>query len=151
RTLPALHELDCDAAGFEWLVMDDAERSVFAWLRKGRGPQQRCLGGVNFTPEIYRDYRIKVPFSGRWREVLNTDAGVYGGSNVGNGGAVNTLDEGRISEGSPFFSAPGCNFSRPGALTCGSRPGRRIRSGSPGTAGAPISRCFRPMPRRSSF
>jgi 1,4-alpha-glucan branching enzyme len=98
RTLPALHELDCDAAGFEWLVMDDAERSVFAWLRKGRQTQQRCLVVVNFTPEIYRDYRIKVPFSGRWREVLNTDSGVYGGSNVGNGGAVNTLDEGRIPE-----------------------------------------------------
>jgi 1,4-alpha-glucan branching enzyme len=98
RTLPALHELDCDSAGFEWLVMHDAERSVFAWLRKGRQTRDRCLVVANFTPEIHRDYRIKVPFPGRWCEVLNTDAAVYGGSDVGNGGAVDTLDEGTGSE-----------------------------------------------------
>jgi 1,4-alpha-glucan branching enzyme len=98
RTLPALHELDCDSAGFEWLVMHDAERSVFAWLRKGRQTQDRCLVVVNFTPEVYRDYRIKVPFPGSWREVLNTDAAAYGGGNVGNGGAVGTLDEGTVPE-----------------------------------------------------
>jgi 1,4-alpha-glucan branching enzyme len=100
RTFPALHELDCDGAGFEWLVADDAERSVFAWLRKGRRTSERCLVVVNFTPEVYRDYRIKVPFSGVWREVLNTDSAHYGGSNVGNGnsGGVRTLDEGMIPE-----------------------------------------------------
>jgi 1,4-alpha-glucan branching enzyme len=88
RTLPALHELDCEDAGFEWLIMDDANHSVFAWLRKGRETRQRCLVVVNFTPEVYRDYRIRVPFPGTWREVLNTDAALYGGSNVGNAGAV---------------------------------------------------------------
>jgi 1,4-alpha-glucan branching enzyme len=98
RTVPALHELDCDASGFEWLVMHDADRSVFAWLRKGRQTRERCLVVVNFTPQVYRDYRIKVPFSGIWREVLNTDSALYGGSDVGNGGAVNTLDEGTIPE-----------------------------------------------------
>ena len=98
RTLPALHELDCDGAGFEWLVMHDTERSVFAWLRKGRQTHERCLVVLNFTPEVYLDYRIKVPFSGVWREVLNTDSALYGGSNVGNGGAVNTLNEGMIPE-----------------------------------------------------
>ncbi len=98
RTLPALHELDCDGAGFEWLVMHDAERSVFAWLRKGRQTRERCLVVINFTPKVYRDYRIKVPFSGIWREVLNTDSDRYGGTNVGNGGAVRTLDEGMIPE-----------------------------------------------------
>jgi 1,4-alpha-glucan branching enzyme len=98
RTLPALHELDCDAEGFEWLVMHDADRSVFAWLRKGRRTDDRCLVVVNFTPQIHRDYRVKVPFFGRWREVLNTDAGTYGGSNVGNGGGVHTLDESTIPE-----------------------------------------------------
>jgi len=98
RTLPALHELDCDGAGFEWLVMHDANRSVFAWLRKGRESHDRCLVVVNFTPEVYRDYRIKVPFSGTWRELINTDAALYGGSNVGNGGAVRTLDEGMVPE-----------------------------------------------------
>jgi 1,4-alpha-glucan branching enzyme len=98
RTIPALHELDCEDAGFEWLVMHDAERSVFAWLRKGRETHERCLVVVNFTPEVYRDYRIKVPFSGTWREVLNSDSAIYGGSNIGNEGAVRTLDEGAIPE-----------------------------------------------------
>jgi 1,4-alpha-glucan branching enzyme len=98
RSVPALHELDCDSAGFEWLVMHDADRGVFAWLRKGRDPRARCLVVVNFTPEIYRDYRIRVPFPGTWREVLNTDAAGYGGSNVGNAGAIRTLDEGSVPE-----------------------------------------------------
>jgi 1,4-alpha-glucan branching enzyme len=98
RTVPALHELDCEDAGFEWLIMHDAERSAFAWLRKGRQTHERCLVVVNFTPEVYRDYRIKVPFSGVWREVLNTDSALYGGSNVGNAGTVRTLDEGAIPE-----------------------------------------------------
>ena len=97
RSLPALHALDCDAAGFEWLVMHDSDRGVFAWLRKGRHTHERCLVVVNFTPQIYLDCRIKVPFSGRWHEVLNTDSAHYGGSNVGNGGGVDTLS-GEIPE-----------------------------------------------------
>jgi 1,4-alpha-glucan branching enzyme len=98
RSLPALHQLDCESAGFEWLGMQDADRSVFAWLRKGRQTHERCLVVVNFTPEIYRDYRMKVPFSGTWLEVLNTDSALYGGSNIGNGGAVTTLERGSIPE-----------------------------------------------------
>ena len=98
RTVPALHALDCEEAGFEWLVMHDADRSVFAWLRKGRQTEERCLVVVNFTPQVYRDYRIHVPFAGIWREVLNTDSALYGGSDVGNGGAISTLDEGAIPE-----------------------------------------------------
>jgi 1,4-alpha-glucan branching enzyme len=98
RTVTALHELDCEGAGFEWLIMHDAERCVFAWLRKGRDPLARCLVVVNFTPEVYRDYRIKVPFAGAWREILNTDSERYGGSNIGNGGSVRTLDGGMIPE-----------------------------------------------------
>ena len=98
RDVPALHELDCDHNGFEWLVMHDADRSVFAWLRKGHDTRERCLVVVNFTPQVYRDYRVRVPFAGAWREVLNTDAAIYGGSNVGNAGAVKTLDEGPIPE-----------------------------------------------------
>ena len=98
RSVQALHELDCDAAGFEWLVSDDADRGVFAWMRKGRDPRSRCMVVVNFTPQVYRDYRIKVPFVGRWREIFNTDAAVYGGSDVGNGGGVNTLNQHPIPE-----------------------------------------------------
>jgi 1,4-alpha-glucan branching enzyme len=98
QELPALHELDCDSAGFEWLVAHDAERSVFSWLRKGRGIRDRCLVVVNFTPEVYRDYRIKVPFPGVWREVLNTDAAMYGGSDVGNAGGVKSLPHNVVPE-----------------------------------------------------
>jgi 1,4-alpha-glucan branching enzyme len=98
RRLPALHELDCESDGFEWLVAHDADRSTFAWLRKGREIRERCLVVVNFTPQVQQDYRIRVPFAGTWREVLNTDAAIYGGTNVGNGGAVKTLDHGSIPE-----------------------------------------------------
>ena len=91
RATPALHELDCDASGFEWLVTDDANQSVFAWLRKGKDPKSRCLVAVNFTPQVRRNYRIRVPFAGRWREVLNTDAALYGGSGVGNAGGVSAV------------------------------------------------------------
>jgi 1,4-alpha-glucan branching enzyme len=88
RTLPALHELDCEGAGFEWVVSDDVDNSVFAWMRKARAPDARCLAVMNLTPEVRRDYRIRVPFGGPWREILNTDAAIYGGSDVGNGGVV---------------------------------------------------------------
>jgi 1,4-alpha-glucan branching enzyme len=98
RSLPALHELDCEADGFEWLAANDADRSVFAWLRKGRDARAKCLVVVNFTPEVYRGYRIKVPLAGAWREVLNTDAAVYGGSNVGNNGLVTTINDGSVAE-----------------------------------------------------
>jgi 1,4-alpha-glucan branching enzyme len=91
RDTPALHALDCAAEGFEWLVADDANNSTFAWLRKGRELQQRCVVVVNFTPQVLRDYRVRVPFAGRWREIFNSDAAAYGGGNVGNGGAVSTV------------------------------------------------------------
>lgn len=90
RDVPALHQLDCDAAGFEWLVTDDRDRSVFAFLRRGNEPRDICLVVLNFTPQVHRNYRIKVPYFGRWREILNSDATVYGGSNIGNGGALET-------------------------------------------------------------
>ncbi len=88
RDTPALHELDCDPAGFEWMITDDAGNNVFAWMRKGNAPRSRCLIVVNFSPNVYRDYRVRVPFTGKWREALNSDAAIYGGSNVGNSGEV---------------------------------------------------------------
>jgi 1,4-alpha-glucan branching enzyme len=86
-----LHALDCDAAGFEWLVAGDADHSTFAWLRKGPQPSERCVVVVNFTPQVIHDYRLCVPFAGQWREALNSDAALYGGSNVGNAGAVSAV------------------------------------------------------------
>ncbi|MEH2511996.1 1,4-alpha-glucan branching enzyme [Nitrobacteraceae bacterium AZCC 1564] len=92
RTLPALHELDCDPAGFEWIVTDDANRNIFVWIRKGNAARDRCLVVVNFSPSVYHDYRVKVPFPGQWREVFNSDSSHYGGTNVGNVGRIKTLE-----------------------------------------------------------
>jgi 1,4-alpha-glucan branching enzyme len=92
RETPALHELDCDPSGFEWLVADDASGNVFAWLRKGRDERARCLVITNFSPNVYHNYIVSVPLAGTWREVLNTDSLHYGGSNVGNVGEVHTLE-----------------------------------------------------------
>jgi len=94
RSLPALHERDCDEAGFEWIVADDVDNSVFVWLRKGSDGRALCLVAVNFTPEVRRDYRVRVPIAGTWREALNTDAAIYGGTNTGNGGSVTTVGTG---------------------------------------------------------
>lgn len=84
----ALHHLDCMPEGFEWLVVDDAQNSVFAWARHdGRG--QSVLVVCNFTPVVRSDYRIGLPphLDGVWNEALNSDAHAYGGSGVGNVGA----------------------------------------------------------------
>ena len=91
RDTPALHALDCAAEGFEWLVADDASNSTFAWLRKGKNSNDRCVVAVNFTPQVLRDYRIRVPFASVWREALNTDAAIYGGGDVGNAGSVSAV------------------------------------------------------------
>src|SRR5579872_906438 len=95
RGAPALHELDCEPSGFEWIVTDDANGNVFAWLRKGRNESDRCLVVVNFSPNVYYHYRLPVPRGGTWREILNTDSSHYGGSNVGNIGEVHALESPR--------------------------------------------------------
>lgn len=83
----ALHELDADPAGFQWLIGDDRANSVFAWLRKSSAGYPLLVVG-NFTPVVRENYRIGVPQDGRWQEVFNSDAECYGGSNVGNGGGI---------------------------------------------------------------
>jgi 1,4-alpha-glucan branching enzyme len=88
REEPALHELDCDAAGFEWIDGSDAEHSVIAFLRRGRKPGATVAVVFNFTPMPREGYRIGVPAPGLWKEVLNSDAAEYGGSGVGNFGGV---------------------------------------------------------------
>jgi 1,4-alpha-glucan branching enzyme len=88
RKLPALHVRDSDHAGFRWVVMDDAAQSVFAYLRLGNEDDLPALIVCNFTPVPRYCYRVGVPAMGRWREALNTDATLYGGTNLGNAGAV---------------------------------------------------------------
>ena len=88
RREPALHELDFDPAGFEWVDCNDAEQSVLTFLRKGRSTDDIFLVVCNFTPVPRHNYRIGVPRGGFWREVLNSDAPAYGGSGQGNIGGV---------------------------------------------------------------
>ena len=88
RREPALHELDCDAAGFEWIDANDYEESILSFLRKGRGAHDQVAVVMNLTPVPRDDYRIGVPHGGRWDEILNSDAHIYGGSNLGNAGGV---------------------------------------------------------------
>ncbi len=88
RDIPALHARDCEAEGFEWLVVDDAEQSVVAFLRHDGAGGPMVAAIFNFTPVARENYWIGLPRPGRWREILNTDAPAYGGSGLGNLGAV---------------------------------------------------------------
>ncbi len=88
RDHPALHRRDCDGAGFRWVVLQDREQSVFAYLRFGDPGDRPVLVVCNFTPVPRLGYRLGVTQAGGWREIMNTDAGLYGGSNLGNGGWV---------------------------------------------------------------
>ena len=87
RSEPPLHELDASAEGFEWIDANDSNQSVASYLRKGlRG--EPVLVVLNYTPVVRRGYRVGVPRGGDWRELLNSDAAIYGGTGVGNGGRV---------------------------------------------------------------
>ena len=80
--LPALHRLDCDPKGFEWIDCHDAQQSVLCYLR--RSETEHAVMALNFTPNPRYNYRIGVPDSGTYREAFNSDSVYYGGSNVGN-------------------------------------------------------------------
>jgi 1,4-alpha-glucan branching enzyme len=88
---PSLHRRDCDQEGFAWIVGDDRANSVFAFLRSGSAVSAPIVVACNMTPVPRRGYRIGVPTPGRWREIINTDAALYSGSNLGNGGAVEAM------------------------------------------------------------
>jgi len=91
RERPALHRHDCEPEGFEWLIVDDAENAVFAWLRKADGEAPVAVI-ANMSGALLTGYRLPLPRDGRWWEVLNTDAGVYGGAGHGNMGLVIAKD-----------------------------------------------------------
>jgi 1,4-alpha-glucan branching enzyme len=84
----ALHVRDSRPDGFRWVVMEDADQSVFGYLRLGEEGDAPILVVCNFTPVPRYGYRLGVPRSGLWQEIVNTDASVYGGSGMGNGGQV---------------------------------------------------------------
>jgi 1,4-alpha-glucan branching enzyme len=87
RETPALHVNDTRAEGFQWIESNDAEASTYSWVRHGGGGM--VVAVVNMTP-VERQYRLGLPAAGHWREILNTDAGVYGGGNRGNAGGIDS-------------------------------------------------------------
>jgi 1,4-alpha-glucan branching enzyme len=88
RELPALHELDYAGEGFEWIDLHDSQQSVLSYIRKAADPKDRVLVVLNFTPVPRENYRLGVSRPGFYREVFNSDSEIYGGSNLGNDGGV---------------------------------------------------------------
>ena len=87
---PSLHQVDFEPAGFQWIDCNDSDASVISLIRRAREPRDFTVTVLNFTPVVRDAYRVGVPEAGRYVELLNTDAGIYGGSNVGNMGGVAT-------------------------------------------------------------
>jgi 1,4-alpha-glucan branching enzyme len=88
KQTPALYELDNDPKGFEWIDCNDHSRSVVSFLRRGKKEDVAVAFVCNFTPVARENYRIGVPWEGKWEEILNSDAFVYGGGGGGNMGCV---------------------------------------------------------------
>jgi 1,4-alpha-glucan branching enzyme len=94
RSQPALYQLDCEGAGFEWIECNDIEHSVVSLIRKGRSADDIIVVVCNFTPSTLFKYRIGVPLPGPWREVLNGDNRKYYGSGQGNRRTLRTSKKG---------------------------------------------------------
>jgi 1,4-alpha-glucan branching enzyme len=100
RAEPALHELDTDPKGFEWIDCNDNAASTLSLLRKGSSSREQIVAVYNFTPVPRLNYRLGVPSGGYWRELLNSDGKEYAGSGMGNMGGV-TAEEGPV-HGRPY-------------------------------------------------
>jgi len=88
RSEHAMHEIDFDPAGFQWIDCNDSENSVVSFIRRARNADDFVVSVLNFTPVPRDGYRIGVPVAGPYLELVNSDGDLYGGSNVGNGGAI---------------------------------------------------------------
>ena len=119
RGEPALHQLDNEWGGFEWIDLSDYQSSVISFLRKARdGSQVMCV--FNFTPVLRRHYSLGSRHEGIWREVFNSDAMEYGGSGAGNAGFV-SAQKSRNRHVAPVLSRSHCRrWAR-----CSSRPNKR--------------------------
>ena len=91
RGEPFLHTTDFNSAGFEWVDCKDFQRSIISFLRRGQNPNDQLLFVCNFTPVVRQNYRVGVPLEGYWKEILNSDAPLYGGSGQGNFGGLSTV------------------------------------------------------------
>jgi 1,4-alpha-glucan branching enzyme len=100
RLEPVLYEMDCDPTGFEWVDCNDWQHSIVSFIRKGKTTRDIILAVFNFTPVPREYYHVGVPYGGTWKEILNSDASIYGGSNLGNGGGVEAVKQ--SCHGRPF-------------------------------------------------
>jgi 1,4-alpha-glucan branching enzyme len=91
RELPALHRHDFEAQGFEWIDCNDSDRSILSYIRYGDNQVLVCV--LNFTPVPREAVTVGLPVAGHYREIMNTDAAIYGGSNVGNAGHVESVEQ----------------------------------------------------------
>jgi 1,4-alpha-glucan branching enzyme len=117
RVEPALHALDADPRGFEWIDASDAEGGTLCFLRRGPSEGDVVVVALNLTPMPHERFRIGLPADGVWHEALNSDAEIYGGSGMGNLGRVEAAS-------SPWHERPysaqlvlpplSCVFLRPG-------------------------------------
>jgi len=136
RAEPALHELDCEPGGFTWINANDAEASVYSFFRSPKSSRERIVCVLNFSPNPLYDFRVGVPGPGYWKEILNTDANVYGGGNIGNNGGLQA--EAMSNHGQPFsvmMTIPplGAVYFKGEVLPVGSeRPAPRAASGLKG-------------------
>ena len=93
RREPALHELDFDGRGFEWIDCHNWQDSVLVFVRSGSNGRDRLLVCCNFTPVLRQGYRVGVPSAGVYEEIFNSDSAWYGGSNAGNGGPIQSAPQ----------------------------------------------------------
>ncbi len=120
RNEQALYQQDFIRDGFQWMDCNDAEKSVLSFVRRSHHPEDTILVVCNFTPIIRENYLVGVPSGGYWRELLNSDAGIYGGSGVGNLGGVEASP---VSTGEMYHSLTlrlpplGVLFFKPGSVS----------------------------------
>jgi 1,4-alpha-glucan branching enzyme len=100
KSEPALYEDDFEWTGFQWIDFHDQDSSIISFLRKAKNPEDFLLIALNFTPVPRDNYRMGVPREGFYREILNSDAAIWGGGNVGNLGGVHTQNA--PSHGEPY-------------------------------------------------
>ena len=93
RSEPALHQIDFNWNGFRWIDANDSDNSVFSFIRYAKNPEDCIVVVCNFTPMARERYRIGVPRAGVYREIINSDLAIYGGSGLGSGPALTTLSE----------------------------------------------------------
>lgn len=84
KSMPALHQKDCEKGGFDWIDYENAEQSIYSYIRYGHDGSNPALVVCNFTPSTHHNFRIGTPSAGYHKEVFNSDAAIYGGSDAGN-------------------------------------------------------------------